>query len=251
MGSFPAATHAAGLDHAALMKGLARVFVDANWPIKPYTLPILSVFSMGRAERALEDVFGDRQIEDLWTSYFCAAADLTSAELKVFREGLLWRAMRASASFPGLFPPVPEGGHLLVDGGVFTNLPIGQMRDLCPGPVIASDVSRDMEMTVDAEMATAPSLGRVLWSRINPFARAIRFPGLSSVLFRAIDAPEAAQRAQVRRAASFTFMPPVAQFGLDQTGALEEIAAIGYEYAGQRIAELPASIAREDDSSSR
>jgi predicted acylesterase/phospholipase RssA/CRP-like cAMP-binding protein len=246
MGSMPAATHAMGFGDDELMNAFRKVFVYPNRPTKPYTLPVLSVFGMARAEKALQAVFGQTRIEDLWVNYFCVATDITSAQVKVFREGLLWRAMRASGSFPGLFPPVPEGGHLLVDGGLFTNLPVDLMQKLCPGPVIASDVSKDMEMAVDPALTAAPRLRDILWATFNPFAPKLRFPSLASVLSRAIDARESGLRAQLRESTTFCFVPPVARFALDQVGALDEIAAVGYEYAVAKIKEMPASVSRSD-----
>jgi predicted acylesterase/phospholipase RssA len=162
------------------------------------------------------------------------------------REGLVRRAARASASFPGLFPPVPHEGNLIVDGGLFSNLPIDLMAERCPGPILASDVSREIEMQVDPALSAAPSPWRLLWSRF-PFARRVRFPSLSEILMRAIDAREAARRAELRRSAAFCFLPPVAEFSLDQLAALDEIVALGSRYAAARILELPSSIARRGD----
>jgi len=246
MGSMPAAILALGQGHAELMSAFKRVFVDPNRPTKPYTLPLLSIFSMHRAERALHAVFGDTQIEDLWLNYFCVATDITAGEARVFRQGTLWRAMRASGSFPGLFPPLPDAGHLLVDGGVLTNLPVDLMQKLCPGPIIASDVSKDadVEMTVDSALTAAPSVSRMMWTMLNPFAPRLKFPNLTAVLSRSLGVREAGERAQLRRSTAYCFVPPVSQFALDQIRSLDEIAAIGYEYAAASVREIPASVAR-------
>jgi predicted acylesterase/phospholipase RssA/CRP-like cAMP-binding protein len=246
MGSMPAAILALGQGHPELMSAFKRVFVDPNRPTKPYTLPLLSIFSMHRAERALHAVFGDTQIEDLWLNYFCVATDITAGEARVFREGTLWRAMRASGSFPGLFPPLPDAGHLLVDGGVLTNLPVALMQKLCPGPVIASDVSKDadVEMMVDATLTAAPSLSHMLWAMMNPFAPRLKFPNLTAVLSRSLAVREAGERAQLRRSTAYCFVPPVARFALDQIRSLDEIASVGYEYAAANVREIPASVAR-------
>src|SRR5262249_48857752 len=152
MGSMPAATHALGWNDQDTVRAFREVFVDTALPTQAYTLPLLSVFSPHRGERAMRHAFGDTMIEDLWLPYFCVAANITRGALVVQRRGLLWRAMRASGSFPGLFPPVPEHGELLVDGGLLNNLPIDVMQSLCPGPVIASDVSREVELQVDPEL---------------------------------------------------------------------------------------------------
>ena len=42
--------------------------------------------------------------------------------------GLLWLAVRASSSIPGLIPPFIDGKKLLVDGAVINNMPVDIMR---------------------------------------------------------------------------------------------------------------------------
>ena len=52
------------------------------------------------------------------------AVDLKDGREKIFDGGPLALAMRASMSVPVIFPPVPAGGGLLVDGGVLNNNPV-------------------------------------------------------------------------------------------------------------------------------
>ena len=59
----------------------------------------------------------------------------------VLKGGDLARAVRATLSVPVLFPPVPFGGRLLVDGGTASNLPIGIARDAGAERVLAVDVA--------------------------------------------------------------------------------------------------------------
>ncbi len=51
-------------------------------------------------------------------------------------------AIRASIAIPGVLPPVPLDGDLLVDGGVLDNVPVEEMRRRNPtGRIIAIDVA--------------------------------------------------------------------------------------------------------------
>ena len=120
------------------------------------------------------------------------------------------------------------------------------MQKLCPGPIIASDVSKDadVEMTVDPALTAAPSVSRMMWTMMNPFAPRLKFPNLTAVLSRSLGVREAGERAQLRRSTAYCFVPPVSQFALDQIQSLDEIAAIGYEYAAASVREIPASVAR-------
>ncbi len=42
---------------------------------------------------------------------------ITTAEPVIHQRGLMWRAIRASTSIPGVYLPVIEGDDLLADGG--------------------------------------------------------------------------------------------------------------------------------------
>ena len=52
------------------------------------------------------------------------ATDVDTGEGVVFREGNLRDAVRASCSFPGVFPPFIWNGRRLVDGGVTEVVPV-------------------------------------------------------------------------------------------------------------------------------
>lgn len=113
-----------------------------------YTLPFTSLLSGKKFVRILQHVFGQNfQIENLWEKYFCISTNITKGKLKVHDDGVLWKAIRASISLPGVFPPVQDvDGNLLVDGGILNNLPVDIMRDkLGGGRVIASDISSPHE----------------------------------------------------------------------------------------------------------
>jgi lysophospholipid hydrolase len=80
--------------------------------------------------RAIERVFGNRLIEDLWIPYFCISTDISASQMRVHSHGSLWRYVRASMSLSGYLPPMcdPDDGHLLLDGGYVNNLPVDVMR---------------------------------------------------------------------------------------------------------------------------
>lgn len=106
-----------------------------------YTVPVVALTSGRRIATATAHVFGDRDIEDLHRGFVCVSTDLTTARPHVHRRGPIVHAIRASCAIPGIMPPVPHQGHLLVDGGVIDNLPVEALRDLSPvGEVIAVDV---------------------------------------------------------------------------------------------------------------
>lgn len=69
------------------------------------------------------------------------ATDVDTGEPVVFRDGPLRDAVRASCSFPGVFPPMQVGGRRLYDGGITTVVPVRLAREMAGegGLVVALD----------------------------------------------------------------------------------------------------------------
>ena len=85
--------------------------------------------------------------------YAAVATDINTGEKVVLKEGNLASAMRASMSIPMLFEPWVIDNHLLVDGGVVSNLPVYTAKELFPGmPILAVDISGAMSETVNSYM---------------------------------------------------------------------------------------------------
>jgi NTE family protein len=78
--------------------------------------------------------------DSLPTPFRSVAVDLYTAKTVVFDSGSLPRAMRATMSLPGIFPPVEVGDYLLVDGGAMDNVPADVARTMGADVVIAVNV---------------------------------------------------------------------------------------------------------------
>ena len=99
------------------------------------------------------------------------ASDLISRDRVFFDKGQLWRFQLASMAIPGIFPPVQYDSLLLVDGGMFDNMPVDVAEKVWPGiPVLAVNVGNANPV----EFPQAPSLFTVtgmtfsaLSSRVN------------------------------------------------------------------------------------
>ncbi len=69
------------------------------------------------------------------------AVDIPTCRRVMFRSGDLSRALLASMAIPAAFPAVRDGEMLLVDGGVFDNLPVDAAAKAWPDlPALAIDV---------------------------------------------------------------------------------------------------------------
>jgi NTE family protein len=142
MGAIVGACLAMGWNDDEIEQRIRAAFVESN-PLGDYVLPVVSLSRGRRVEERLREHFGETQIEDLRTSFFCCSTDLSGGTVRVHETGLLRYALRASISLPGILPPItpPEGG-LLVDGAVLKNFPVDVMRGLHRGSIIGVDVAR-------------------------------------------------------------------------------------------------------------
>ena len=84
--------------------------------------------------------FADPTFATLPTPFKAVAVDLRTAEAVVLDRGSLARAMRATMSLPGVFPPVEVDGKVLVDGGAMNNVPADVVRAMGADTVIAVNV---------------------------------------------------------------------------------------------------------------
>ncbi|MFZ0014642.1 MAG: cyclic nucleotide-binding domain-containing protein, partial [Acidimicrobiia bacterium] len=150
-----------------------------------YTLPVVSLIKGERIAEAAVETFGDREIEDLRTTFFCVSTDLTAARPHVHRTGSIVIALRATSAIPGVMPPVPLDDALLIDGGVLNNLPMDVGRLLSPGgKVVAIDVAPprgpgahgDYGLSVSGWKAFLASKGR----------NRSQYPRISAVLMRSM-----------------------------------------------------------------
>jgi predicted acylesterase/phospholipase RssA len=158
-------------------------------------------------------LFGELTIEELARPLFTVSADLLSSRLVVHRRGSLIEAVGASMSIPGLAPPLPRSGRLLVDGGVLNNLPVDAMADTDEGPIVAIDVVRRLEPAEGVEpplpsimetLSRATVLGSVERAERNrDLALLVVTPDVQDIALRdfgALDRAIEAGRSAARRA---------------------------------------------------
>jgi NTE family protein len=213
-----------------LSERMRGVFVKTN-PLSDYTLPLIALVRGKRVSKLLRDNFGEIRIEELPKPFFCVSSDLTSGRIHVHRQGPLWRALRASVALPGILPPVTHHGHLLVDGGVMNNLPVDVMAQHAQGPIIASDVTGELDLH-----ATDDRYGeRSIWWLIGERMRGT--PSIISILMRSGTVGSEAQRRLVREQADYLFEPPLVDLGLRDWHAFDRAVAEGYAHAKMVIEE--------------
>lgn len=144
VGSIIGAAVAAGYTPRQLReKALEITWKDKMKFLRP-SIKGRSVFEWSRIERFLENLLGDRTIEDLDMPFGCVATDIDSGREFVFKRGSLVEAVSASSVIPGVFPPVTIHGTHLVDGGVINPVPLELAFDLGAERVIGVNACRSV-----------------------------------------------------------------------------------------------------------
>ena len=206
--------------------------------LNDYTLPFVSLARGRRFDRCLRALFGDANIEDLWTPYFCVTSNLTRAKMVVHRTGPVWRLVRASGSLPGIVSPVVDNGDLLYDGCLMNNLPLDVMREeIQTGLLIGVDVVPPEDLDIRAADLESPSGWRMVWNRINPLADPMEMPGIVSILDRAGTLSSIRDRQQLIEDgfADLYLSPPVDQFKILDWDIIDKATEIGYAYGVAEI----------------
>lgn len=87
--------------------------------------------------------------------FACVSEDIARGEEKVFHDGVLATAMRASMAIPGVFTPVRLDSMVLVDGGVVNNYPVNVAREMGADIIIGVDVQSDLKPANELNSATS------------------------------------------------------------------------------------------------
>jgi predicted acylesterase/phospholipase RssA/CRP-like cAMP-binding protein len=203
------------------------------------TLPFVALSSARRVDELLEEHLGDRCIEDLERQFFCVSANLARAEPVIHETGTLWKAVRASLSMPGIFPPVYDKGDLLIDGGVLDNVPVATMRKrVGSGHIVAVDLFPDIEPIAAGLFENGFSGWRVLRHYLSRWSSSEQLPSILDILSRANGLSGVrAQRAMLAdHQIDLLLRPPVARLGaLDFKGGVRLIE-VGYRCAIEALA---------------
>lgn len=209
-------------------KTLFKNFVD-------YTLPLMSVASGKRLTAALKQLCGDKHIEDLWVKFYCVSTNVSKAALEVHERGELWLALRASASMPGIFPPIitqDDNGDVLVDGAVLSDVPYNVIAAMGVGALIVVDLSSE-PTTKRSPFNTPPAISgwELLLNRLNPFAKRLKAPSMVSTLLRITTMQESVDKQAARAAADVYITPQLRGFDILDSDEAEKIAELGYQAA--------------------
>jgi len=150
--------------------------------------------------RVISELVNNKTFEDTQIPFAVVAADLVKGEKAIIREGKLFDALLASASIPGMFPPVILDKKILVDGGIVDVVPIETAKSLGANFVIGVNVSQTIKKRVEfnnaveiffrsdsitsselrklqlsfADVVITPKVGRFHWSDFSKAEQCVR-----------------------------------------------------------------------------
>lgn len=105
-----------------------------------FTLPNKSFLKYDGFAKFLRDVIPVKTFEELKIPLHVIATDFDNGKFVDFTSGELVPRVMASCTLPVVFTPLKIEGVRYVDGGLFKNLPVSPIRDLCE-KVMAINVS--------------------------------------------------------------------------------------------------------------
>jgi NTE family protein/lysophospholipid hydrolase len=237
MGAIMAAEYAFGLDADEMLT--VTVDVMRNYLRGDLTIPLVAFLKGDQVARLILAVMGNQDVdlEDLWLPCFCISANLTRAKMHIHTTGSVLKSILASGRAPGMYPPVVFNGDLHVDGGIVNNVPADVMKEISKGArVIAINVSPQVDPTMIADYGLGVSGWRVLWDRLNVFAKK-RFdvPTLPSILMRTITFGGSAGAATGLGPADLYLCPPLETFKINEFHRGPEMADVAYAFALPRV----------------
>lgn len=236
MGAFLAAQYAMGWSPQRMHEH-NKPYWKGGRPLSDYTLPYAGMITGHKFVNLARGMYGDANIEDLGIPFFCCSTNLTRATIMVHERGPIYRWLSASIAVPGVAPPLPDRGDLLVDGAVLDNLPIDVMRKRCDGSVIAVDVSPVEELYTDKAYSMVPSSLSLYYNRFSPFSKPLPVPSILEILSRVSSLGSVYAVESMKRLADVFFHPPIEKFSMFAFGQIDELVETGYRYAASALRE--------------
>lgn len=116
-----------------------------------------SFLSHSMLEEMVNSLLPDIDITDTKIPFICVATDITNGKEKSFSKGPLRKIVLASASIPGVFPPVNIDDIWYTDGAHVNVTPVSAAKLLGADFIIASDVKSKLK-TLDALPANSKDI---------------------------------------------------------------------------------------------
>ena len=155
----------------------------------------------------------------------------------VHSRGEVKRALPASMAIPGVFPPSVSDNDLLVDGGVFNNMPVDVMARAGVRTILAVDLRPDHKQRRELNFTKLPGPWALLIDRLRPRAkRRYPVPSMLTILMATNTLNSNQKMSQVVQDVDVHFNPDVRRFGLLEWKSFDLLVAEGYHHAQKILA---------------
>ena len=102
-----------------------------------------------KVQKFLDSIYGGSTFSQAKIPLRIVATDLRSGHEVILKNGNIAQAVLASASLPGVFPPVRLGKELLVDGGVINPTPVDVARKEGTDIIIGVDLTMKGKVSIN------------------------------------------------------------------------------------------------------
>lgn len=223
IGAIVGAMYAGGLSFEEIEERMQ----GADRKVRRWHLPLRSVWSDAGLKELLRAPYPTTRFRDLPTPFAVVATDIATGREIVIRKGLVWRAVQASASVPGIFPPALVSRRHLIDGGLVNPVPSQTVRDLGADIVIAVDL---MSPSARAHHTSKPSMNSGVKARV---------PNLVEMLWRATEIMQEEVTLRSAATADITIEPKLGRVRWsDFSHRGREFITLGEQAASEKLPEL-------------
>ncbi|TGN03995.1 cyclic nucleotide-binding protein [Leptospira dzoumogneensis] len=242
-GSIMAGLFAMGYGFDESLRLIKEVWIEAKLT-RDYTLPFVSILRGARYSRAIKEFFGNRKIETLLIPFLAVACDLTNSKPKVFEEGEVWKAIRASTSIPGIFPPFYTEGALYVDGGLWDNLPGSLVRRKGADVLISVDLGAGSQPNKDQTYGLlvesrfpgeGPSALKLLGNQFMKKEDKYSFPHIGELFMRSMLLSSRNNLLKTKENSDIFVELPVRDFSTFDWDEYKKLYEIGYEHSQKSV----------------
>lgn len=130
-----------------------RKWFDYNLPF-----PRDGLLKGDQMEAFLFNLFAQTEFSDLTIPLRVVATDVVTGQRVVLREGLVYKALRASSAIPGIFRMAELDGRHLADGGISESVPAQTLRDEGIQRIVAVSTTQPPEETAKTLARTGGQL---------------------------------------------------------------------------------------------
>ncbi|EIE00777.1 patatin-like phospholipase family protein [Leptospira licerasiae] len=238
-GSIMAGLFAMGYGFDESLRLIKEVWIEAKLT-RDYTLPFVSILKGTKYSKAIKEFFGNRKIETLWIPFLAVACDLTNSKPKVFEQGEVWKAIRASTSIPGIFPPFYSDGALYVDGGLWDNLPGSLVRRKGADVLISVDLGAGSQPNKDQTYGLlvesrfpgeGPSALKLLGNQFMKKEDRYSFPHIGELFMRSMLLSSRNNLLKTKETSDIFVELPVRDFSTFDWDEYKRLYEIGYEHS--------------------